>query len=344
MKSRIRKYDHISKILDTLSDERLTKLIDKAAFNHSGIGGQSAYLTIDGTNVFVKKIPLTDLERIDENVRSTANLFGLPLYYQYGVGSAGFGAWRELTAHIMTTDWVLTEKCPNFPLLYNWRVLENTRLPSMDAKQIEKLEHDVRYWNDSLAIRKRLEALHNASAYVLLFLEYVPSTLYKWLSSEFAKGDEKVGMAISFVESELAITNSFFKSQNFIHFDAHFENLLTDGKSVYFSDFGLSLSRTFDLSNEEIEFFNNHIHYDESCVAVNLLHCLVTSLKGEDKWPLVLQQFLKEEDNTLNPAFLSMINRYGSIALAMDEFFTKLQNEDKETPYPKDSLEHMLIL
>jgi hypothetical protein len=49
---------------------------------------------IDELPVFVKKIPLTDLELRTPKVGSTANIFNLPMYLQYGVGSKGFGAWR----------------------------------------------------------------------------------------------------------------------------------------------------------------------------------------------------------------------------------------------------------
>jgi hypothetical protein len=72
-------YDRISKRLTTLSDQYLKNLLEKTAFNHSGIGSTSAYLTIDGVSIFVKKIPLADLERKDKNVMSTVNLFNLPL-------------------------------------------------------------------------------------------------------------------------------------------------------------------------------------------------------------------------------------------------------------------------
>jgi hypothetical protein len=60
-----------------------------------GIGGGAATLTVGGVPVFAKRIPLTDLERRPEHVRSTANLFGVPAFCQYGVGGPGFGAWRE---------------------------------------------------------------------------------------------------------------------------------------------------------------------------------------------------------------------------------------------------------
>jgi len=72
---------------------------------HEGIGGKSALISIEDTPVFVKKVPLTDLEQLPQHFMSTKNLFDLPLGYQYGVGSAGFGAWRELATHVMTTNW-----------------------------------------------------------------------------------------------------------------------------------------------------------------------------------------------------------------------------------------------
>jgi hypothetical protein len=66
---------------------------------HEGIGGKSALISIEDTPVFVKKLPLTNLEQLPQNFMSTANFFDLPLGYQYDMGSAGFGAWRELAAY-----------------------------------------------------------------------------------------------------------------------------------------------------------------------------------------------------------------------------------------------------
>jgi hypothetical protein len=87
----------------------------------TGIGGSTSRLVVDGLPVFVKRIPLTDLELA--HPQQTSNLFGLPSFYQYGVGSAGFGAWRELAAHQRATDWVLTGQCASFPLLHHWRIV-----------------------------------------------------------------------------------------------------------------------------------------------------------------------------------------------------------------------------
>lgn len=80
-----------------------SELVDEASVFGSGIGGMSRQLEIDGVPVFAKQISLTDLERRPENVMSTANVFGLPTFCQYGVGSPGFGAWRDLAANALTT-------------------------------------------------------------------------------------------------------------------------------------------------------------------------------------------------------------------------------------------------
>ncbi len=78
-------YGAIATELALLSDQRLTKLLEEATPIGTSIGGTSSLLTISGTNIFVKKVRLTDIERRPENIMSTANLFDLPLYCQYGI-------------------------------------------------------------------------------------------------------------------------------------------------------------------------------------------------------------------------------------------------------------------
>ncbi|MET8416475.1 hypothetical protein ABZV41_12190 [Streptomyces sp. NPDC005098] len=113
--ARLAGYGTVSTQLSLLSDHQLGKTVAAATPLGSGIGGRSAELNISGTRVFVKRIPLTDTELRPENARSTANVFELPMFYQYGVGSAGFGAWRELAVHTMTTNWVLGDEYAGFP-------------------------------------------------------------------------------------------------------------------------------------------------------------------------------------------------------------------------------------
>lgn len=116
-------YSSISSRLSCLSNAQLKQLLADAKPMHDCIGGKSALITLDDNPVFVKKLPLTDFEQDPKNFMSTANIFDLPLNYQYGVGSAGFGAWRELAAHVMTTNWVISGECENFPMLYHSRIL-----------------------------------------------------------------------------------------------------------------------------------------------------------------------------------------------------------------------------
>ena len=104
---RLSNYSTVSTELALLSAHRLLALLESATTNGTSTGCATVTLEIAGTPVFVKKIRLTDTERQSKNIRSTANLYGLPPYCQYGmpgsIGSPGFGVWRELAANIMTT-------------------------------------------------------------------------------------------------------------------------------------------------------------------------------------------------------------------------------------------------
>jgi hypothetical protein len=76
--NRLTRCASLSNTLARLTDEALADLVAKAPRLHAGVGGRSVLLTIDSTPIFVKRIALTDLERRQEHVRSTANLFDIP--------------------------------------------------------------------------------------------------------------------------------------------------------------------------------------------------------------------------------------------------------------------------
>jgi hypothetical protein len=272
---------------------------------------------------------------------STANMFDSPLSYQYGIGSAGFGAWRELLTHIMTTNWAIMGKCINFPIMYHWRILPSGP-GDLNTDYWGDIEGHCRYWGNANAIRKRVTDLNKASAYIALFLEYIPQNLQEWLSAEIANGDDSAETAVEFVDEHLNITNKYMNEHGLMHFDAHFKNILTDGKRLYFSDFGLALSAKFDLTPAETAFLKQHQSYDQTCAAVNLLHCIITSLFGKERWHLRLREYLAGELSNVPPGINTIINRYGPIALLMDDFFQKLQNESKSTSYPAAQLEKLL--
>lgn len=341
LKQRIKKYESISTSLACLSNENIGHILNDGKQMHTGIGGKSTLVYIDQIPVFVKKIPITDIEQLPQNMRSTANIFDLPLFYQYGVGSAGFGVWRELATHIMTTNWVVSAECVNFPLMYHWRILPSTP-DDLNIDYWGKIDNYSQYWENSSAIRNRIQNINDSSAYVAVFLEYVPQNLEEWLCDEIKQGEDRAERAISFVEDNLETTNNYMNAHGLVHFDAHFRNLLTDGETLFFSDFGLALSEKFELDFDEQAFLKQHRNYDEACSAVNLLHTVITSIFGKDKWEQKLRELSESKPNQLTPTLARLIKRYGLTALTMDEFFQKLQKESKSTAYPASLLNDLL--
>ena len=325
---RLTNYASLSKTLARLTDEELAALVAKASPLHAGVGGRSVLLTIDSTPIFVKSIPLTDLERQQEHVLSTSNLFDIPLSCHYGLGAPGFSAWRELAATVTANDWVLSGACANFPLLYHWRVLP--------SDHCEQLEGDVDFWIESAAVRARLEAIHGATAHVVLFCEYIPHNLLEWLSEQVHASEEAAETAIAFVDAQLAPTIDFMNARGLTHFDTHIENITTDGRRFCVGDFGLALSLDFELAKDEVEFVARHRRYDHGRAAVGYVHCLSAAFFGRDQWKENLHAFLKTALPPIPPAVEAAIRRQSPLALAFLEFSRQLREEDKQTPYPAE--------
>ena len=278
-------------------------------------------------------------------MRSTQNIFGLPQVYQYGVGSAGFGVWRELAAHIMTTNWVLSGKCPNFPLLYHWRILPGPKPKPMNDEELKRIEFITGLWENEPAIRARLEAMHNASARIVLFVEYFPEELHQWLLNEFAKGDVAAVAAVNMVFANIGALTKFMRSHDFVHLDFHFRNILTDGKQIYLTDFGLLLASVFELSDAERTFLKLHDYDDLYRGIITLVEMIIRekvdkSRTNYEEYMRVLQEFANGRyDESLPPSFQDLLTRYAPLALIHSEFRDKLW-KSKSTPYPASELEH----
>ncbi|MDJ1133919.1 serine/threonine-protein kinase [Streptomyces iconiensis] len=335
-------YSAVSASLAPRSDRRLSELLDTAVPLGSGIGGWSGLLEIGGRPVFVKRVPLTDRELLPEHVRSTANLFGLPTFCQYGVGSPGFGAWRELAVHTMTTNWVRGGQYQGFPMMYHWRVLPGAAaLPG----ELADVERAVAYWGGGPEIRRRVEALHQSSASLTLFLEYVPQTLHEWLTEQVQADEETADRAFSLVEAELEAGTSFMNARGLLHFDAHFQNILTDGRRLYFADYGLALSSTFDLSPCESDFFARHRTYDRCYTRSWLVNWLLTALYGyeREKRSALLHAYAEGRPPPNGPRRArALLSRHAPLAALLTDFYLKIQDESRETPYPSKALSRAL--
>lgn len=340
--ARLATYAATATALHLLSDRRLGDLLAAARPAGSGIGGSTAELDVEGVRVFVKRIPLTELERRGEHVMSTANLFGLPGFYQYPLGSAGFGAWRELAAHVMTTNWVLGGGFQGFPLLYSWRVLPGPAAADAGLSFRGGIEETVAYWDGSAAVRRRVEAICQSSASVVLFLEHIPHRLNDWLRSQDPAAEAGPGSPFARVDAQLAAGVEFMSSRGFVHFDAHFGNILTDGDLLYFSDFGLAASRRFDLSGPEREFLSRHRAYDRCSTLTSLACSLIAGLRGTSSPSSFLREWAEGSALGLSPRAAAMLSRCAPPALFTLDFHQALSTGPKTTPFPAAAIEHSL--
>ncbi|MGW0612089.1 protein kinase family protein [Streptomyces sp. NPDC002788] len=339
---RLSDYDTVSTSLALRRDAELRELVDSAVASGTGIGGKSARLDVLGTPVFVKRVPLTDLERRPEHLRSTANLFNLPMCCQYGIGGPGFGAWRETAVHTMTTNWVLSGQFRGFPLMYHWRVLPDE--PPTLTEELADVDKAVAYWGGSAEVRRRIEALQRSSASVALFLEYVPQTLHAWLTTRVRAGGEALDRACSLVERQLAACTAFMSSRGLLHFDAHFENILTDGRRLYFADYGLALSARFDLTPAETDFYDRHRAYDRCYTTGYLVNWLVTALY-DDTWEERTERIRAWADGRrptgVPPGTADLLTRNAPVAAVMTDFYRSIQSESRTTPYPGERLRQL---
>lgn len=151
-------------------------------------------------------------------------------------------------------------------------------------------------------MRARLTASQRATASVVLLLESFPQNLRTWLEAAPSPA------AVQIIVRELLAATSFLSAQGFVHFDAHFENILTDGHSVYLSDFGQALWSGFSLATDESDFLERHRDFDRGYVVTKLLN-----------FP-----------GTLPPS----LEGCAPLAALMNDFFRRLRTEARTTPFP----------
>jgi hypothetical protein len=323
-----------------LDDESLTGLLQRASAGKNGFGGRTTQIMVGEARVFCKLIPLTQLEAQPENYKSTANLFRLPSYYQYGIGSVGFGAWRELAAHVLASEWVASGKQEQFPLLHHWRIVQFPRVGSAASEAEEYLTHAAAQGNDESAIRNRLVALRASTSHVAIFLEHFPQTLSDWLVDQLKGATPSANAAILFTEENARAVFDFMRCENFVHFDAHLSNVLTDGVRLYFADFGLALHDSFDLAQDEQSFLAKHSEYDAVRFASSLVHTISRAMPGEGGWSQKLSK-LDLQAESLPLTAIAALQKYAVAAKYMGQFAHALINTDRLAtfaPPPEASL------
>jgi hypothetical protein len=350
---RTARFAQLSSALALQSDQQLTRLVDTAEQLASGIGGTTMAIELDGRKVFAKRLRLTDLERRSENRMSTENIFQLPTFCQRNVGSVGFGAWRELAANAMTTGWVLSQQLASFPLMYHWRVLEGAAAPGAAPlpDELADVEGMVSYWGGSEFMGLRLKALADATASVLIFLEYLPWNLSAWLGQQWSAGPAAMESACAMVEHGLTVDIPLMNSLGLLHGDAHFDNILTDGHRLYFADLGLATAERFALTPDELNYLHHNASLDRAYVLAQWVNWLIkafapTASSLQERMALVRAVAQGQAVHQLIPELPShvaaTIHRHATVAWIVNDFYVKLHGERRSAHYPRDEIEAVL--
>ncbi len=199
----------------------------------------------------------------------------------------------------------------------------------------------------------------NAEYEIVLFLEYIPYVFSKWF-------EKNIGQLNAFI-NEIPDTITFLRKKGIIHFDVHFNNILTDGNRLYLTDFGLVLDRHFDLSEAERVFFGKNTHYDYgefllafgehlSSIYRDLAntkkkkimgkYAIRSDMQGPEVFAILLENIKELYTDglmKLNKNYVETVIKYQDIIVLMFEFFTDMErNNKKDTKYSHTKLKRLL--
>lgn len=256
MSLRIKNYHNLSNTLTLLSNAQVKNFFE-AKENDDKI------IKIDNINVFVKKIPIADL--FYQNQFETGNLYKLPLFYNFGIGSVGISPWRELALHLKTTNFVLTNQCSSFLLLYHYRIIED----DYDMYSEEYIKSQSKGFHNYKQIKYYLKDRAMSRHKIVLFLEYIPHNLY-----EYGNFRNEVFKHLDYTKKyyeQAKIIISFLNRKKIYHFDAHTGNFIVDNKGkLYLTDFGLAVDEDFNLTNDERKLLKYNKKYDNQTILFNI--------------------------------------------------------------------------
>ncbi|MEM7112176.1 MAG: hypothetical protein AAF614_07065 [Chloroflexota bacterium] len=347
-------YTQLHARLAQLTDAQLLALLDNTQVEDGW--GRSETITLGTDKIFVKRVSVTDKEVA--HYPSTKNLYGLPPTFNFGLDSVGMGAFRELAASLKVTEWVLSGANDSFPLLYHHRLLpfpgpHQTYDPAW-------LESYVASWGSSEQVGTYFQDRTTAKSELLLFFEHIPHTLRPWLQENLAQIDWALEQLLAIID--------FLHQHGLTHFDAHSDNVLTDGKKIYLADFGLALDRGFDLQGVEKQFFDQHNYYDYGQAISNLFvpiydrYCAQPETKQQQLkkllslpadtdnfYPLttaLFEQIEQVDASGLLPlpaAYRDSVVAHRPVLRAMIAFYAAMRkNQQKNTPFPNDEIRKWL--
>ena len=130
-------------------------------------------------------------------------------------------------------------------------------------------------------------------------------------------------------------------ARGLLHFDAHFENILTDGRRLFFADYGLAISSRFELARDEADFFREHSTYDRCYSVTHLVNWLAVALYGygpEKRRAFVRTCAQGSPPGEIPAAVAAVLVRYAPVAAVMGDFYRQFQQESRTAPYPLEAI------
>ncbi|MGO1266250.1 MAG: protein kinase domain-containing protein [Microbacterium gubbeenense] len=334
--SPVSKLEELTALLADLDDAEVLAILDGAEHLATGIGGATSRVRLQGSDIFVKHLPLTAIEKDDPI--STINRFGLPVSCHYGIGSPGFGVGREIATHQLTSKWVTSGATAHFPVLYHWRVLDQRC--RVDVSEFDGAAPQLQWGSHWPRVRARVEALATARSSVVLFLEYVPQTLDMWLREQFSSGDGTA--ALSSAIKQIVTGAAWMDAHGMQHFDLHPRNILVRDGAMVFTDFGLALHQDFAMNRDERAFFAAHGGYDHATGIASLLHWVLAELGigSRTRRLEVLRAAASDHRATELDPFRAMLGdgadliaQYAPIGVTTTAFFDALMQNASATTY-----------
>jgi hypothetical protein len=230
--------------------------------------------------------------------------------------------------------------CAGFPLLYHWRLLPGD--PPPPEPEHADLDEAVAYWHGAEGVARRLAAIRASTTALLLFLEHQPHRLDTWLRDRLDAGGTAAAEAIEMVDDTLLAPVVWMNQQGLFHFDSHLANLLTDGRQVLVTDFGLATARDFALDDDERRFLDQHRLHDPAYTVTKFVNFLVTELTGITD-PRARDAYIAEHASGrapggLPPAAEAIVRRYAPVAEIINSVYWQLFTERRDIEFPTAEL------
>lgn len=284
--------------IERLSDDDLASLVDAPAPGW----GKTERVAVDGTRVFVKRVPVTMVEL--DSGGSTANLYGIPTYLNYPYGSPGVGVARELQFALKATQWVEDGTCTAFPILLHHRVIEHGDRVGEPAT----LGGYTAYRGHEPAMNRYLAARARAPAELVLCFEDIPHSATDWITLHPADA--------SWIVDDVQKTIGFLQSRGIVHFDVDMFNVLTDGRHTYLADYGLVMDSEFELDGAERRFLSANRHFDDGNLILSLGHQLYWMFRSV---PGDRRAIIESELNLQGATFETVVTRLLDTADQLDD-------------------------